>query len=163
MTPVAFARFHGNALELRRDPAPGFRPLVFADSVPAAERTVPLHEVERLALYHGWIPPFDRASVVLTMLRDAPHGMTSLDICAAVPCSKTRFLSFIAPLRRVGRIKVWPQKGTGAVWYVPEHEPAVRADWQARQDAAAEREREQARERQRALRAHDWFTTRNEI
>ncbi len=158
MNPVAYARFQLNKLELRRDPAPGFKPLVWADSKPPIAVLTP-EEVARLAAALGWQPPPDRAQLVRAFLADKPLGATRDELRTVTGLKQV--LRVLSPMRAKGELRCRPAKGRGARWYLPQYELDIQRYFDIKTEKARAKDREQSRERQRqyALErgAHNWW------
>lgn len=129
-TPVAWAHFDINRLELRTSPLPGWRPLTWADKLPPP--TYDRATVEKLAASYGWTPPPDRAQLVREFLEFQHYGVKA-DVLRTLTGVK-QILRVLGPMRASGEVKCWPVKGRGSVWFLAKYEGNVQKAWTDRQN-----------------------------
>lgn len=148
MKPVAYARFGPAGLEIRRDPYPGFKPLVFAEETLDSTTQLTRAQVEKLALDMGWSPAKSRTAAALDLLGAHPEGLTGRQMMDRLLIPHTTLLRTLARPRRDGRVKCVPSKGRDARWCLTEH---LQTTIEGRDKDAASRRAAEAADKQRRL------------
>lgn len=154
---IAYARydFTGHRMELRTSPALGFKGLVWEDAMPA-----PVYDketIERKARELGWSPPIDQQQLMLNALADKNLGVSFETLCTLIGRSVRTVKAIAQPLRLQGKVRIYPKKGPGAVWYLAEHEATVIGHFfeiQAAQNRAMNERRKQAKLRKMEVDRH---------
>jgi hypothetical protein len=144
MKVIAYAHFAPDGqLELRRNPATGFKPLVFADTKVKAKPSP--EEIAKLAAAMGWRPPLDREQAIRDYLEGKPLGVTKKELQAIAGLKQ--ILRALGPMRAAGEVTCMPPKGTGARWYLTKYHETVEKARQEALDAQKQRDRKQALDR----------------
>lgn len=137
MKPVAWGLNDGTRIVLRTTPKTGWRPLVWGDAPPPPPK-YDREVVERMAEKMGWSPPPDQVGIALDFLATRPKGATAKELRAVVRFKN--ILRALNPLRVEGRVKCWPVKGRGSVWFLVENEAHIQRAWTEKQLAAKKAE-----------------------
>lgn len=127
-TVVAYARWNVDRLELRREPSIGFKPLVYAEPWQLERQQDTRIDVNA-----------DRKQMIIEYLGLYPSGASSNEMRRVLGLKNV--LRVLDLLRADDRVRYWPKKSRGCVWYLPQHEALVMANWEQAQAAKLERDR----------------------
>lgn len=129
----------------------GARPVTWTDKAP--KPVYSREVVERMARELGWTPPIDQQAQALEQLAKYPLGVDFGTLCQITGRTARTAKAIVQPLRLAGKVRIYPRKGPGAVWYAVEHEATVIAAAEEMRAANRRAEKEAAKRRGKARKA----------